>query len=104
MRSVLLRQKTFLKSCQRAALFSTEPPSSGPDPGAYETFYNKLGTSNYEVGRVGLGAMSLSLQGRPPEQTAIEVIQRAVDLGVTFIDTADSYCLDQHDMGMHIHR
>ena len=33
------------------------------------------------------------------QATAIKVIHHAVDLGVTFIDTADSYGLDEADMG-----
>jgi len=41
--------------------------------------------------------MPLSIQGRPSEEQAIEVIHRALDLGVTLIDTADSYCLDEND-------
>ncbi len=43
------------------------------------------------------GGMPLSLRGRPPESQAIEVIHRALDLGVTLIDTADSYCQDESD-------
>jgi pyridoxine 4-dehydrogenase len=41
--------------------------------------------------------MPMSLNGRPPESQAIDVIHRAVDLGVTLIDTADSYCKDESD-------
>jgi len=47
------------------------------------------------VNRMGFGAMRLTGKGiwGPPEhsETAIRVLQRAVDLGVNFIDTADSY-------------
>ncbi len=43
--------------------------------------------------------MHLSIQGRPPEEQGIEVIQAALDSGVTLIDTADVYCLDQRDIG-----
>ena len=48
-------------------------------------------------GAVGLGGMPLSLDDRPPEDKAIAVIHRALDLGVTLIDTADSYCIDERD-------
>ena len=41
--------------------------------------------------------MPLSISSRPPESQAIEVIHRALDLGVTLIDTADSYCKDESD-------
>lgn len=39
----------------------------------------------------------MSLSSRPPEAQSIEVIHRALDLGVTLIDTADSYCKDESD-------
>lgn len=41
--------------------------------------------------------MHLSLAGRPGRNDAIEVIHRALDAGVTFIDTADAYCIDESD-------
>ncbi len=48
-----------------------------------------------EVTRLGYGAMRLTGEGiwGPPEDpdTAIAVLRRAVELGVDFIDTADSY-------------
>lgn len=48
-----------------------------------------------EVHRLGFGAMQLTGEnviGPPPdESTARDVVRRAVDLGVDFIDTADSY-------------
>jgi len=47
------------------------------------------------VNRLGYGAMRITGKGiwGPPkdESIAIEVLQRAVELGVNFIDTADSY-------------
>ncbi|HSA58320.1 MAG TPA: aldo/keto reductase [bacterium] len=57
----------------------------------------KLGRTSVEVGAIGLGAMPLSLDGRPPEEQALAVIHRALDLGVTLIDTADAYCIDERD-------
>lgn len=48
-----------------------------------------------EVNRMGYGAMRLAgphLYGMPENpQNAIDVLQRAIELGVNFIDTADSY-------------
>ncbi|WP_113704238.1 aldo/keto reductase [Nonomuraea lactucae] len=46
---------------------------------------------NVPVGPVGLGAMPLSLEGRPDEARAVATIHAALDAGVTLIDTADSY-------------
>ncbi|MER6118588.1 aldo/keto reductase [Streptomyces sp. NPDC001743] len=43
------------------------------------------------VGAVGLGAMPLSIEGRPDEQRAVATVHAALDAGVTLIDTADSY-------------
>jgi len=53
----------------------------------------KLGNSNLEVSAVGLGCMGLSYAyGLAPEkQQAIAVIRAAVERGVTFFDTAESY-------------
>ncbi|MGA9382459.1 MAG: aldo/keto reductase [Phormidium sp.] len=57
----------------------------------------RLGKSNISVSAIGLGGMPMSLSSRPPESQSIEVIHRALDLGITFIDTADSYCKDETD-------
>src|SRR5947209_7174872 len=47
------------------------------------------------VNRLGFGAMRVTgtgIWGAPPDRAvAIAVLRRAVELGVTFIDTADSY-------------
>src|SRR5690606_23709592 len=48
---------------------------------------------------IGLGGMPLSIQGRPDEAQAIAVIHAALDAGITFIDTADAYCLDDGEIG-----
>lgn len=57
----------------------------------------KLGNTEVTVSAIGLGAMPMSISNRPPEAQAIAVIHRALDLGVTLIDTADSYCRDESD-------
>lgn len=44
---------------------------------------------------VGLGGMLLSISGRPPEDQAIRTIHAALDAGISLIDTADAYCLDE---------
>jgi len=58
-----------------------------------------IGRTGIEVFPIGLGAMPLSLQGRPSEESAIAVIRAALDAGVTLIDTANSYCVDERDTG-----
>ncbi len=57
----------------------------------------QLGNSSVTISAIGLGGMPMSLSGRPAEPEAIKVIHRALDLGVTLIDTADSYCQDESD-------
>ena len=53
----------------------------------------KLGNSKLEVSALGLGCMSMSFGYGPAgdEQDMIKVIRSAVDLGVTFFDTAETY-------------
>lgn len=43
------------------------------------------------VSAIGLGAMPLSIENRPDETRAIATIHAALDVGITLIDTADSY-------------
>jgi len=57
----------------------------------------QLGKSGIFVSALGLGGMPMSISNRPPESQSIQVIHRALDLGITFIDTADSYCKDESD-------
>jgi aryl-alcohol dehydrogenase-like predicted oxidoreductase len=58
-----------------------------------------LGPGAPRVTAVGYGGMHLSIQDRPPEDQGIRVIHAALDAGVTLIDTADVYCLDEADLG-----
>jgi aryl-alcohol dehydrogenase-like predicted oxidoreductase len=49
-------------------------------------------TSPLDVSALGLGCMGMSeFYGTPDEQSGIDTIHRALDLGVTFLDTADMY-------------
>lgn len=60
-----------------------------------ENFMNKtnlFGNSNQQVSRIGLGCMGMSgTYGAAHDETSIQTIQRALDLGCNFIDTADVY-------------
>jgi len=53
----------------------------------------KLGKSNLEVSAIGLGCMGMSVMYGPPKdkREMISVIRSAVELGVTFFDTAEVY-------------
>lgn len=57
----------------------------------------QLGKTGVTVSAIGLGAMPMSIYSRPEESESIPVIHRALDLGINFIDTADSYCRDESD-------
>ena len=59
----------------------------------------QLGPGTPPVSAIGLGGMPLSLDDRPSETTAISVIHASFDAGVTLIDTADVYCIDDNDIG-----
>jgi len=53
----------------------------------------KLGKSNLEVSAIGLGCMGMSFGYGPPKekQAMILLLRKAVELGVTFFDTAEVY-------------
>ena len=53
----------------------------------------KLGNSGLEVSAIGLGCMGMSYhRGPAPDSNAmIALIRKAVELGVTFFDTAEVY-------------
>src|SRR5206468_11306423 len=53
----------------------------------------QLGKSNLEVSAIGLGCMGMSFGYGPPKnkQEMIALLRKAVELGVTFFDTAEVY-------------
>src|SRR5512138_1318087 len=54
--------------------------------------YRQLGNDGLVVSAIGLGAMSLAgVYGAADDAESIATVQRALDLGVTLIDTADIY-------------
>lgn len=58
-----------------------------------------LGNTGLTVAPIGLGGMPLSIQGRPDERAALAVIAAFLEGGGNHIDTAISYCIDEHDFG-----
>ena len=55
--------------------------------------------ADVDVYPIGLGAMLLSIEGRPDEAQAIRTIHAALDAGINLIDTADAYALDGTEIG-----
>ena len=53
----------------------------------------ELGTQGLTVSELGLGCMNLSVgyKARPAEDEALRLLHRAVELGVSFFDTAEMY-------------
>lgn len=58
-----------------------------------------LNNSGEAISVIGFGGMPLSIQGRPPEEKGKHVLNAAIDAGMTLVDTADVYCLDDNDIG-----
>jgi len=52
-----------------------------------------------EVSAIGLGAMPMSIEGRPDEARSLATIHAALDTGVTLVDTADAYHRDADEVG-----
>ncbi|WP_238163746.1 aldo/keto reductase [Kribbella pittospori] len=51
-----------------------------------------LGSSGAEVSRIGLGCMGMSFAyGETDDTESVATLHRALDLGITFLDTADLY-------------
>lgn len=64
-----------------------------------DTLRREINGTGIGVYPIGLGAMPLSIAGRPEEAQAFEVIKAFVEAGGDFIDTANAYCLDDSDIG-----
>jgi aryl-alcohol dehydrogenase-like predicted oxidoreductase len=58
----------------------------------------KLGSTGAEVSRLGLGCMGMSYAyGATDDTESIATLHRALDLGITFLDTADIYGLGANE-------
>jgi aryl-alcohol dehydrogenase-like predicted oxidoreductase/histidinol phosphatase-like enzyme/predicted kinase len=52
-----------------------------------------------EARPVAIGCMRLSIDPDRDDDRSVEVLHAALDAGVTLLDTADAYCLDDRDIG-----
>ena len=70
--------------------------------------YRRLGRTGLQVSEIGLGTVELGLDYgvpvagehlRPPEEHAARLLNRALDLGVNFVDTARAYGASEEIIG-----
>lgn len=60
--------------------------------------YRLLGNTNVKLSAIGLGCMGMSeFYGPADEKESMKVLHRAVDLGINFFDTADSYAAGKNE-------
>lgn len=64
--------------------------------------YVRLGRSGLKVSRLALGCMSFGSSGWQPwvldESASVPILERALDLGINFFDTADFYSLGESEV------
>lgn len=60
--------------------------------------YRPLGRSGVSVSRLCLGAMMFGAFGNTDHDDAVEIIHRALDAGINFIDTADGYSAGESEV------
>ncbi|NGP61978.1 aldo/keto reductase [Paenibacillus thiaminolyticus] len=54
---------------------------------------------SYRISAIGFGGAPLSVPGRPDRERALKTIKEAWENGITFFDTADTYSLNEYDLG-----
>jgi aryl-alcohol dehydrogenase-like predicted oxidoreductase len=54
--------------------------------------YRKLGNTDVELSAIGLGCMSMNhAYGQPDDEESIATLEKAIEIGINFWDTADVY-------------
>jgi aryl-alcohol dehydrogenase-like predicted oxidoreductase len=59
--------------------------------------YRYLGRTGMQVSALCLGTMMLGSFGNKDEDDCIEIVHRALDAGINFVDTADVYAGGQSE-------
>ncbi len=73
-----------------AALAATAAPSAPPPAAAAPMPTRNLGRTGHRVGLFSLGGQAV-IEQPDNEQNAVAIVERALDLGVNYIDTAAAY-------------
>jgi aryl-alcohol dehydrogenase-like predicted oxidoreductase len=60
--------------------------------------YRTLGTTGLQVSELCLGAMMFGAWGNPDHDDSVRIINRAVEAGINFIDTADMYSFGESEV------
>jgi aryl-alcohol dehydrogenase-like predicted oxidoreductase len=60
--------------------------------------YRPLGRTGVSVSQLCLGAMMFGPAGNPDHDDAIEIVHRALDAGINFVDTADAYSAGESEL------
>ncbi|HUI82880.1 MAG TPA: aldo/keto reductase [Candidatus Binatia bacterium] len=61
--------------------------------------YRKIGKSNLQVSAIGLGCNNFGFIANLDVEASRKVIDRAIDSGITFFDTSDSYGTSENILG-----
>ncbi len=59
--------------------------------------YRRVGKSGLKVSEIGLGCGSPTFAGTADEATAIKIISHAIESGITYIDTAETYAMGRSE-------
>ncbi|HEX6553862.1 MAG TPA: aldo/keto reductase [Ktedonobacteraceae bacterium] len=60
--------------------------------------YRPLGRTGVSVSQMCLGAMMFGAFGNPDHDDAVQIIHKALDAGINFIDTADGYSAGESEL------
>ncbi len=60
--------------------------------------YRPLGRTGVSVSQLCLGAMMFGAFGNPDHDDAVQIIHKALDAGINFIDTADGYSAGESEL------